>query len=80
MGNKMQILKYVIIIMATCCVVSCARQSHKNYYEESQAIQRIKVPPGLSSSKIKDKYPAPAAKATESPKPVSLIPPGAGKL
>lgn len=74
----MQILKYAMIITIACCMISCARQHHKNYYEESQTIQRIKVPTGLSSTRIKDKYPAPAAMATTPPKPVSLIPPGVG--
>jgi uncharacterized lipoprotein len=75
----MRILKYIIIIVAACCITACARQSHKNYCEESQTIKRITVPAGLSSTRIRDKYPTPAAKTTEQPlKPVSLIPPGVG--
>lgn len=75
----MQILKFAITALLACCLIACASQN-KDYYKNSQTIPHIVTPKGLSSAKIKDKYPVPNAKTTKPHKPVSLIPPGAGTL
>ncbi|MGD9152060.1 MAG: hypothetical protein PVG30_00120 [Gammaproteobacteria bacterium] len=76
----MQILKFATAILLASCLTACASQNHRNYCENSQTIPRTVIPKGLSSAKIKDKYPVPSAKTATPCKPVSLIPPGTGTL
>lgn len=74
-------LKVLIVFCSFSLLVGCAStDEYSSANPQNQTIKAISIPPGTSTSKIKDYYPVPVAPKDQQVTQPSLVPPGAKKI
>jgi uncharacterized lipoprotein len=81
--KRIMFLKMAMIVSLLGVLSACGRfptkydlfRNHSNDYLAAHTVPPLRIPPGYSSSKVKDYYPVAHASRTRLTKPMKVLPP-----